>query len=200
MTSLNKSDVVPNTSGMIKGREVSDKKLYVHALDGLRGLAVLTVFLSHTSLSGHRALPFLNSAGTGKMGVFLFFILSSFLLTYPFLIKQEKCFERNALINFSYRRFFRIYPLFVLYLLVALVSSYVLPSALNRPESGIPFFLTPIEFLKHVFLQQGKGVTWSILVEFRYYFVLPVLAYVYAVLFRGDFWEVLQHASVLGIF
>ena len=164
-------------------------KLYVHALDGLRGLAVLTVFLSHTSLSGHRALPFLNSAGTGKMGVFLFFILSSFLLTYPFLIKQEKSFERNALINFSYRRFFQIYPLFVLYLLVALVSSYVLPSVLNRPDSGIPFYLTPVEFLKHVFLQQGKGVTWSILVEFRYYFVLPVLAYVYAVLFRGDFWK-----------
>ena len=189
MSELNKSESGPNTSGMIKGREVSNKKLYVHALDGLRGLAVLTVFFSHTSLSGHRALPFLNSAGTGKMGVFLFFILSSFLLTYPFLIKQEKSFERNALINFSYRRFFRIYPLFVLYLSVALVSSYVLPSVLNRPDSGIPFYLTPIEFLKHVFLQQGKGVTWSILVEFRYYFVLPLLAYLYAVLFRGHFWK-----------
>ena len=77
----------------------------------------------------------------------------------------------------------------MLYLLVALVSSYVLPSVLNRPDAGIPFYLTPVEFLKHVFLQQGKGVTWSILVEFRYYFVLPVLAYVYAVLFRGDFWK-----------
>ena len=77
---------VSNTQGMIKGREVSNQKLYVHALDGLRGLAVLMVFLSHTSLSGHRALPFVNFAGTGKMGVFLFFILSSFLLTYPFLI------------------------------------------------------------------------------------------------------------------
>ena len=189
MSEFNKSESVPNTSGMIKGRDVSNKKLYVHALDGLRGLAVLTVFFSHTSLSGHRALPFLNSAGTGKMGVFLFFILSSFLLTYPFLIKQEKSFERNALINFSYRRFFRIYPLFVLYLFVALASSYVLPNVLNRPESGIPFYLTPMGFLKHVFLQQGKGVTWSILVEFRYYFVLPVLAYLYAVVFRGHFWK-----------
>jgi peptidoglycan/LPS O-acetylase OafA/YrhL len=189
MAEFNKSDSTPNDSGMIKGREISNQKLYVHALDGLRGLAVLTVFMSHTSLSGHRALPFLNSAGTGKMGVFLFFILSSFLLTYPFLIKQEKSFERNALINFSYRRFFRIYPLFVLYLLVALGSSYVLPSVLNRPDAGIPFYVTPLEFLKHVFLQQGKGVTWSILVEFRYYFVLPLLAYLYAVLFRGHFWK-----------
>ena len=55
---------VSNTQGMIKGREVSNQKLYVHALDGLRGLAVLMVFLSHTSLSGHRALPFVNFAGS----------------------------------------------------------------------------------------------------------------------------------------
>ena len=182
---------------MIKGREITNQKLYVHSLDGLRGLAVLAVFLSHTSLSGHRALPFLNSSGTGKMGVFLFFILSSFLLTYPFLLKQEKAFEKNALINFSYRRFFRIYPLFVLYLFVALVSSYLLPTVLNRPDSGIPFFLTPIEFVQHIFLQVGKGVTWSILVEFRYYFVLPVLAYLYAVLFRGKFWASLLITVIL---
>ena len=32
-------------------------------------------------------------------------------------------------------------------------------------------------------------MTWSILVEFRYYFVLPVLAYLYAVVFRGHFWK-----------
>ena len=61
---------------MIKGREITNQKLYVHSLDGLRGLAVMAVFLSHTSLSGHKALPFINSAGTGKIGVFLFFILS----------------------------------------------------------------------------------------------------------------------------
>lgn len=182
---------------MIKGREISNQKLYVHSLDGLRGLAVMTVFMSHTSLSGHRALPFLNTAGTGKMGVFLFFILSSFLLTYPFLIKQEKAFERNALINFSYRRFFRIYPLFVLYLFVALASSFVLPNVLNRPESGIPFYLTPIDFIQHVILMQGKGVTWSILVEFRYYFVLPLIAYLYAVVFRGHFWKSLLTTIVL---
>ena len=166
---------------MMKGREISNQKLYVHALDGLRGIAVLTVFLSHTSLGGHQFLPFLSTAGIGKMGVFLFFILSSFLLTYPFLLKAESAFSKDALINFSYRRFFRIYPLFVFYLLVAWLSSQILSSVLQREEVGIPFFLTARDFLQHLFLQEGKGVTWSILVEFRYYFLLPILAYVFAV-------------------
>lgn len=170
---------------MIKGREVSDKRLYVHSLDGLRGIAVLAVFLSHTALSGYRPAPFLFFDGTGKSGVFLFFILSSFLLSYPFLLKAEKAFTKDALINFTVRRFFRIYPLFVLYLLFAFTSSFAVGHFMKKAEAGIPFYLTPGDLINHIFLQEGKGVTWSILVEFRYYFILPLLGYLFAVLLRG---------------
>jgi peptidoglycan/LPS O-acetylase OafA/YrhL len=34
-------------------------------------------------------------------------------------------------------------------------------------------------------LQQGKGVTWAILVEFRYYFVIPILAFIYSFLLKN---------------
>ena len=37
---------------MIKGRELSDNKFQLDCLDGLRGLAALMVFLSHTSNEG----------------------------------------------------------------------------------------------------------------------------------------------------
>ena len=166
-------------------RQTKNTNLYVPALDGLRGLAVLVVFLSHASLVGYNPLPWIQFSGIGKMGVFLFFILSSFLLTYPFLLKQEQAFSKYALVNFSYRRFFRIYPLFVVYLLLAMGSSMVLTTVAHKENVGIPFYLDGWEFIQHIFLQQGKGVTWSILVEFRYYFVLPLIAYVYGVLLRG---------------
>lgn len=182
---------------MIKGREISDKKLYVHSLDGLRGIAVLAVFLSHTALSGYRPAPFIYFDGTGKAGVFLFFILSSFLLTYPFLLKAEKAFEKNALINFTVRRFFRIYPLFVAYLLFAFASSFAVGHFLGKAESGIPFYLTLSDFIQHVFLQEGKGVTWSILVEFRYYFVLPLMGYLFAILLRGKL--LLSMVTIVGL-
>ena len=84
------------------------------------------------------------------------------------------------------RRFFRIYPLYFCYLLLALISSLVLCKLLHANSViGIPFALSLNEFIEHILLIRGKGVTWSILVEFRFYFVLPVLALIYSVLFKN---------------
>jgi len=50
------------------------------ALDGLRGLAVLTVFFSHSSGFRQRPTPWTSFHGLGHIGVYLFFVLSGFLL------------------------------------------------------------------------------------------------------------------------
>lgn len=172
---------------MIHGRELSDKKFQSDSLDGLRGLAVLIVFLSHTSGTGRYLLPFADFAGTGKSGVFLFFVLSSFLLTLPFLKKGVSAKRKNFLMNYSVRRFLRIYPLYFFYLLLALISSLVLWKIVGFDKPiGFPFTLSFNDFYEQLLLIQGKGVTWSILVEFRYYFILPILALTYAVVFKNS--------------
>ena len=51
---------------------------HLNALDGLRGLAVLVVLASHFSSAGLFPRPALH--GVGKSGVYLFFVLSAFLL------------------------------------------------------------------------------------------------------------------------
>jgi len=56
------------------------------ALDGLRGLAVLVVIASHLSNVG--LLPQPGLSGTGKAGVYLFFVLSAFLLTRILLARS----------------------------------------------------------------------------------------------------------------
>lgn len=171
---------------MFQGRELSDKRFQLDSLDGLRGFAVLMVFLSHTSNVGIYLLPFANFSGIGKSGVFLFFILSSFLLTLPFIKKGNDSKNKNFLMNYLLRRFFRIYPLYFIYLLLGLITSLVLWKIfdLNKPV-GIPFVLSLTDFFEHLVLIQGKGVTWSILVEFRYYFVLPVVALTYSILLKN---------------
>lgn len=150
------------------------------ALDGLRGLAVLFVFLSHMSNKGLSLFPNTNFSGIGKPGVYAFFVLSSFLLTYSFLVKRTKVFSIDFFANYFVRRVARIYPLYSLYLLLGLISSWTIWRILGSSEPiGIPFVLTVDEFFRHILLLQGKSVTWSILVEFRYYFVLPLLAIIY---------------------
>jgi peptidoglycan/LPS O-acetylase OafA/YrhL len=81
------------------------------ALDGVRGFAVLIVFLSHSS--GRELYPaeFLKLQGIGHVGVYLFFVLSSWLLTTIVLNEIEET-GTVRLKSYFLRRGFRIVPLY----------------------------------------------------------------------------------------
>ena len=96
-------------------REISDEKFQMDSLDGLRGFAALIVVFSHTSNAGMFFIPLLDLRGVGKSGVFLFFLLSSFLLTLPLLRKKKEVLSLSVMSHYWQRRFFRIYPLYTLY-------------------------------------------------------------------------------------
>ncbi|GAA5218523.1 acyltransferase family protein [Corallincola platygyrae] len=170
----------------MKGRQISDQRFQVDALDGLRGMAVLLVILSHTSNADQQIVSWLNFSGIGKSGVFLFFTLSAFLLTYPFVVKGKEALTRFQLANYFVRRFFRIYPLYFLYLLAAVVSTAMIGWWLTPDKPfGIPLSMDLAGMWRHLSLQEGKGVTWSIAVEFQFYFVLPVLVATWVLLKRN---------------
>jgi peptidoglycan/LPS O-acetylase OafA/YrhL len=172
-----------------------DRRFQIDALDGVRGLAVLLVFLSHCSNKGVSLVPYTDFRGMGKTGVWLFFLLSSFLLTYPFIAKGKQSFTLPSLTNYAWRRVLRVYPLYFLYCLLALATtpfvSHLIPDGAvptSGREPGIPFLLTPLEFIEQMLLLKGKGLTWSILVEFKFYFVLPLLAVCFVLLFKRNLW------------
>ncbi len=158
--------------------KTSTANLQFDCLDGLRGVAALLVVLSHLSNKGMGLFPFLSLSGVGKYGVFLFFSLSAFLLTLPFLEARIRELHNPRLwLNYGIRRIFRIFPLFTFVLgLSVLLSS----------NQYFYYKLTPTEFISHVSLQSGKSVFWSIPVEFKYYFVIPVVILVYAFLLRKN--------------
>jgi len=173
----------------------AERRFQIDALDGVRGLAVLLVFLSHCSNKGVSLVPFTDFRGMGKTGVWLFFLLSSFLLTYPFIAKGKEAFSFPGLKNYAWRRALRVYPLYFLYCLLALATtpfiSQLIPEGTVTTagkEPGIPFLLTPWEFIEQMLLLKGKGLTWSILVEFKFYFVLPLLAVCFVLVFKRNLW------------
>ena len=126
-------------------RHISEKSLQLDALDGMRGLAALIVILSHTSNSSMFFFPYLNAYGTGKSGVFLFFLLSSFLLSRALIKKGKSAFSFTAMSAYAERRFFRIYPLYIPYLLLAFFSTILLSTLLGLEDKGIPFSLDKID-------------------------------------------------------
>jgi peptidoglycan/LPS O-acetylase OafA/YrhL len=135
------------------------------ALDGLRGIAILLVLFSHASKYKFFIHPFFNFNGMGKYGVYLFFILSAYLLDRQIALAIINRTE-NFWGNYFLRRFLRIYPLFIIALIVHLFLSF------NGVNTVIN---TWGDVFTHVTLQKGLNIFWSIPVEFKYYFISPLI-------------------------
>ncbi len=82
-------------------------------LDGLRGIAVLLVLASHASNAGHDLLPALDASGLGRSGVFLFFVLSSYLLTSQVLGRLDAG-KPIGWGRYALRRLLRVMPAYAL--------------------------------------------------------------------------------------
>jgi peptidoglycan/LPS O-acetylase OafA/YrhL len=142
---------------------------HTKSLDGLRGLAVIIVLLAHSSNGQLFFHEYLNFQKTGKIGVYLFFVLSSYLLDRQII----KAFQENKTstlywVNYILRRLLRIYPLFFISLLI-----YFAIFSLGLTKSN--WNLNHI--LKHLLLIEGRSFYWSIAVEFKYYLISPILLY-----------------------
>jgi peptidoglycan/LPS O-acetylase OafA/YrhL len=136
-------------------------------LSGLRGAASLLVVLSHTSRDGFYLLPGLDFEGTGRLGVWLFFALSAFLLTGQ-MLDAGAPLRAVYLVGFFTRRAFRILPLFV--------PALALDVALGRVEVS--------RFIPAVTMQHAPHIFWTVPPEFQYYLCIPFVAALYVALNR----------------
>lgn len=130
------------------------------ALDGLRGLAVLVVVCSHASGIGLHLHPAFDWRGTGRLGVFLFFVLSSFLLTRIALAAPPDELRRPRYWGqYTQRRLLRVLPVYLVIL-------------------GLYFLLEDWDAQRtfnHVLLIRSERHLWTIPVELRWYGVLPLV-------------------------
>ena len=152
------------------------------SLDGLRGVAALFVLFSHLSNQGLSIHPALNFSGSGKYGVFLFFVLSAFLLSRQSFQKPSDQFCSGRLwLRYALRRVLRIFPLYIFVLVCTAVLDNVF-------RADFVISLSWDELGRHLILQQGKSIFWTIPVEFKYYIMLPVVVFVLHGFVRGRVW------------
>lgn len=146
----------------------------IRSLDGVRGLAVLMVLLDHAGDEGMYLFTGADVNRVGKYGVYLFFVLSAFLLTYPFLGRTcQELREPRLWGNYFLRRVLRIFPLYVVVLLFFTLS--------GRLDWG--------QFGDHLLLRDGRWHLWTVPVEFKFYFALPFVALAFAFALRKQ-WRV----------
>lgn len=161
------------------------KTNYYPQLDSIRGISFLSIFIYH---SVH---PDFGGSWLGRLMLYVygqlplaidvFFILSSFLLTW-LGIKEHGKRKQVSLVNFFKRRILRIWPLYFLFLLL---SFLVLPRVaehtgftMTLPDPVYYFlFVANFYLTAHVFFLQ---ILWTISVEEQFYFILGlVLRFLY---------------------
>jgi len=152
---------------------------HLRALDGLRGLAVVLVVLSHFA-------PGL--APGGFIGVDLFFILSGFLIT-SLLVSEFEGSDRISLGNFWVRRARRLFPALLIVVVAVLVYGLVFESRAQVHTVSLDGFAALFYVANWRFIASGQSYiqqflqvtpsplrhTWSLAIEEQFYLVWPLV-------------------------
>jgi peptidoglycan/LPS O-acetylase OafA/YrhL len=153
----------------------------VPALDGLRGIAILAIFLYHygrgVETSSRIVKGLAQVCGFGWSGVDLFFVLSGFLITG---ILYDTRNDPHYYKNFYARRSLRIFPIYYLVALIFLVLTPILHIPWRAAHISFLFYVgypasvilpglaevSPLMRITHL---------WSLCVEEQFYLIWPSL-------------------------
>jgi peptidoglycan/LPS O-acetylase OafA/YrhL len=169
------------------------------ALDGLRGLAALSVLCFHVWLYRPGAPPGPRDALADKLlfetnrGLILFFVLSGFLLYRGFVRR------RVDLRVYALRRVARIVPAYYACILGCLVLYAAAgPRAAVPPVERLPLFAVFGQNYSRTTVMQLDPVTWTLGVEAAFYVVLPLIA-VFALRLSRTWWHFAALAGLVAV-
>lgn len=146
-------------------------------IDALRGLAILGIIFTHSTLSIKPTnATLLRLAREGMTGVQLLFIVSALTICMSWAYRRNT--EMFATRNFFIRRFFRIAPMFYLAIVFYIFVNGVSPT--SWAPNGIKWWFIPITalFLHGFHPETNNSVVpgdWVIAVEMIFYFMVPFL-------------------------
>lgn len=167
------------TYSPLKGTAI---KPYFPALTGLRALAAWLIFFYHFNQFDRAGLPgrILNEF---HIGVTLFFVLSGFLICSRYASHIQLSWP--WLSSYVYRRFIRIYPLYLLLTCLVFVVHQLVPSydsdglyTTSHLPGKVLIILMNLTLLRSWFTHfrfTGIGAGWTLTVEECFYLLAPFL-------------------------
>jgi peptidoglycan/LPS O-acetylase OafA/YrhL len=189
------------------------------ALTGLRFLAALCVVVAHgagamTNLPTGNPLWRVYLTSLAAFGMTLFFVLSGFVIHYNYS-EQITQYHWRGVVNFLIARFARLYPLYIVSVLLVLFEQGIFfnawmgdVAASTNVKFVLPFYLTMTQ--SWIYAVRGDfsliyqypslwvmQVSWSISTEWFFYLIYPFICILLAKLNRGSLvWAALLTALV----
>jgi peptidoglycan/LPS O-acetylase OafA/YrhL len=139
----------------------------IHNLDALRAVAVLLVVVFHYRL-----------LAVGWIGVWIFFVISGFLISRILLSYKARFALGDYLGVFYARRALRIFPIYYLY--VGLWSVVALVAFVPKDFAFLPLVTYTFNFVKWSPDYDGSRIfshLWSLAVEEQFYLVYPLAVF-----------------------
>ena len=165
--------IPPRVSGLVPDNRGS----YWPEIDGLRTIAVISVFIFHLDA---RLLP------GGFVGVDIFFVISGYLITT--LLVNDIEAGQFSILRFYQRRVARIAPAAFLVIAATMIAGFFLYSAQDFASLGSTAPAAALSYINVKLLFQGSYFTispdaqplthyWSLAVEEQFYVVFPLFLY-----------------------
>lgn len=174
-------------------QRVTSAGTHVREIDGLRFIALAFVLLLHlnhyvvndavvTLVPEPATSPLGRMLDQGDFGVRLFFAISGFILSLPFLRYYTGQGKAVSLKHYYLRRLTRLEPPLIINLVLMLALMVLV---LKRPLAELwPHFLATCGYLHTAIFGKESlvnPVTWSLEVEAQFYILMPLLAQMFRI-------------------
>lgn len=145
-------------------------KPFFPTIDGMRAIAIIIVVIDHALHQIYRESSWIRFLPYGDMGVYLFFVISGFLITTLLLHEKQKNREIN-LKKFYIRRVLRIFPVAYLYIgIIVTVGLFINLGNTTMSTVGALLYLRNISIFKGDWF---FAHFWSLSYEEQYYMWYP---------------------------
>jgi peptidoglycan/LPS O-acetylase OafA/YrhL len=153
----------------LPAREISARRGLVPSLDGLRAISISLVLIGH--FVDKRLAP-------GGLGVYVFFVISGFLIT-RLLLAEQAATGAVSLKMFYARRILRLYPVIIVFTGLVIFVDIGLGRPYNffEPASALGYFTNYLNVYLDahgIVPQMPFGVFWSLSLEEHFYILFPV--------------------------
>jgi peptidoglycan/LPS O-acetylase OafA/YrhL len=144
--------------------------------DGLRAIAAVGILVHHTAYASRGALSDTFGPYFAEMnvGVFIFFVISGFLLYYPFARAHLATRPTPGARAFLIRRAGRIYPAYWVALIFGL---YLLPAhfiEFTSTKETVLNFLLLQRYTRSANIYAGLPQSWTLVIEVSFYVFVPL--------------------------
>ena len=149
----------------------------------MRGVSILLVLLAHADQVYPQQINDIKSFIDPTIGVDLFFIISGYLMGVTFLNKISQPISMRQVFEFYAKRTNRLFAACFFWSLIPIVffQYWQHVGTLSDIKNAFWIFITSIFFVGNFYNfvhPSGFGYFWSLGVEYQFYIVLPLIAFI----------------------